>query len=125
VTAYRQQHTAPLQVLWTLCLAHADSARTQTKALVRDLLNDRDTFWVVLDEPHLPLTNSAERALRHWVIARRIGYGTRNGQGSRCVALLASAIDTCRQRNLSFWVLLAEVVRAHRQGHRALLPAAL
>ena len=42
------------------------------------LLNDWDTFWVVLDHPELPLTsNEAERALRHWVIARRIGMGTR------------------------------------------------
>jgi hypothetical protein len=116
----RQQHAAQLQALWTLCLAHADSAHAQTKALARELLNDWDTFWVVLDEPHLPLTNNdAERALRHWVIARRIGYGTRNGQGSRCVALLASVIDTCRQRNLSPWDFLAEVVRERRQGHRA------
>jgi len=35
------------------------------------LLNDWDTFWVVLDYPELPLTNNeAERALCHWVIAR-------------------------------------------------------
>jgi hypothetical protein len=33
----------------------------------------------VLDHPELPLTNNAaERALRHWVIARRLSYGTRN-----------------------------------------------
>jgi hypothetical protein len=43
----------------------------------------------------------AERALRHWVIARRNGYGTRNAQGSRSVAVLAGVIDTCGQRNLS------------------------
>jgi hypothetical protein len=34
---------------------------------VRELLDDWDTFWVVLDYPHLLLTNNdAERALRHW-----------------------------------------------------------
>ncbi|WP_296900060.1 transposase [Thiohalocapsa sp.] len=48
-------------------MAHADSAHNQTKALVRELLDDWDTFWVVLDYPHLLLTNNdAERALRHW-----------------------------------------------------------
>jgi hypothetical protein len=53
------------------------------------LLNDRDTFWVVLDHPELPLTNNAaERALRHRVIARRISYETRNRQGSRAFTLL-------------------------------------
>ena len=42
--------------------------RTSPRAL-RELLDDRDTFWVVLNHPELPLTNnSAERALRHWVM---------------------------------------------------------
>jgi len=125
-TSLRAQHAEQLQALWTLCLAHVDSAHDQTKALVRELLNDWDTFWVVLDYPHLPLTNNdAERALRHWVIARRIGYGTRNAQGSRSVAVLASVIDTCRQRNLSPWRFLTDVLRERRQGHPVpLLPAA-
>jgi len=125
-TSLRAQHAEQLQALWTLCLAHVDSAHDQSKALVRELLNDWDTFWVVLDYPHLPLTNNdAERALRHWVIARRIGYGTRNAQGSRSVAVLASVIDTCRQRNLSPWRFLADVLRERRQGHPVpLLPAA-
>jgi hypothetical protein len=39
---------------------------------------------VVLDHPELPLSNNeAERALRHWVIARRIGMGIRTAQGTR------------------------------------------
>lgn len=125
-TSLRAQHAEQLQALWTLCVAHVDSAHEQTKALVRELLNDWDTFWVVLDYPHLPLTNNeAERILRHWVIARRIGYGTRNAQGSRSVAVLASVIDTCRQRNLSPWNFLADVLRERRQGRPVpVLPAA-
>jgi transposase len=60
-----------------------------------DWLNNWDTFWVVLDHPGLPLTpNEAERALRHWGIARCIG--TRTPQGTRAFALLASVIETCR-----------------------------
>jgi hypothetical protein len=112
--------------LWRLCREHADSGHAKTRALVRELLNDWESFWIVLDYPHLPLTNNAaERALRHWVIARRIGYGTRNPQGSRAVAVLASVIDTCRQRRHSPWDFLAEVLRERRRGHSApLLPAA-
>jgi hypothetical protein len=122
----RAQHAEHLQALWTRCVAHADAAHDQTRALVRELLNDWDTFWVVLDYPHLPLTNNeAERALRHWVIARRIGYGTRNAQGSRAVAVLASVVDTCRQRNLSPWTFLTEVLRQRRQGHPVPLLSAL
>lgn len=68
-------------------------------ALARELLNDRDTFWVVLDYPWPPLThNESEHALRHWVIARRIGNGTRTHQGTPAFANLASIIETCRKR---------------------------
>jgi hypothetical protein len=60
------------------------------------------------------------------VIARRISYGTRNPQGSRAFTLLASVIETCRQRGHSPWSYLAETVREHRRGNPApLLPAAV
>jgi transposase len=121
----REQHAAALNGLLDLCLAQAESAHAKTRALARELLNDWDTFWVVLDHPELPLTNNvAERALRHWVIARRISYGTRTAQGSRVVAALASVIETCRQRGHSPWAYIAEVLRVRRQGHPApVLPA--
>ena len=74
----RQQHAKVLREFLALCERHADAEHKKTRELARELLNDWDTFWVVLDYPWLPLTNNeAERALRHWVIARRISYGTR------------------------------------------------
>jgi hypothetical protein len=80
----------------------------------------------VLSHPHLPLTNNeAEQALRHWVILRRISYGTRTPQGSRAFALLASIIDTCRRRNASPWRYLAEVIDRARRGEQVpMLPTA-
>ena len=70
--------------------------------------------------PHLPLTNhEAERLLQHGVRARRIRQGTRTTQGSRALALLASVIETCRQRGLLPWPYLAQVIAARRQGHPA------
>jgi transposase len=93
--ALRAQHVQQLNVLFDLCLRHAEAWHEKTWGLARELLNDWDTFWVVLDHPELPLTNNiAERTLRHWVIARRISYGTRNPQGSRAFTLLASVIET-------------------------------
>jgi len=123
----RQQHAAALNALLELCIAHAECTHAKTRALARELLNDWDTFWVVLEHPELPLTNNAaERALRHWVIARRISYGTRNDQGSRVFAALASVIETCRQRGLSPWTYIAEVMTERRQGRPApVLPAAV
>lgn len=68
-------------------------------------------------DPLLPLTNNAaERQLRHWVIARRISYGTRNLMGSNSLALLASVIDTCRLRGASVTDMLAKAIAAARLG---------
>jgi hypothetical protein len=119
-TRLRAQHARALNALFELCLQHADVRHANTAALARELLNDWDTFRVVLDHPELPLTNNAaERALRQWVIARRLSYGTRNPQGSRAFTALASVIETCRQRRLSPWTYIAEALRARRQGHPA------
>ena len=113
----RDRHAPMVNALLDECLRQADSPHDKTRALARELLNDWDTFWVVLDHPELPLTNNeAERALRHWVIARRIGMGTRTPQGTRVFALLASVIETCRKRQVSPWPYLAEVLRQRRKG---------
>jgi hypothetical protein len=108
------------------CEAHQDSAHRKTRQLAREFLNDWEAIWTVVDHPELPLTNNAaERALRHWVIARKLSYGTRTAQGSRTFTLLASVIETCRQREVSPWPYLATVIAARRQGHPAPpLPAA-
>jgi transposase len=83
----RARHAPQLNALLADCQRLANAPHEKTRALARELLNDWDTFWVVLDHPELPLTNNeAERALRHWVIARRIGMGTRTAQGTRAFA---------------------------------------
>ena len=113
----REPHAPMLNDLLANCLRQADSRHEKTRALARELLNDWDTFWVVLDHPELPLTNNeAERALRHWVIARRIGMGTRTAQRTRAFALLASVIETCRKRAVVPWTYLAEAIRQRRKG---------
>jgi transposase len=112
----REAHARLLADLFTACVNQAGSEHEKTRALARELLNDWDTFWVVLDHPELPLTNNAaERALRHWVIARRISHGTRTPQGTHAFSLLASVIETCRQRAVSPWPYLAKVVRQRRK----------
>jgi len=109
-----------------LCEQHRDSRHKKTRALAREFLNDWEAIWIVVAHPYLPLTNNeAERALRHWVIARLLSQGTRTEQGSRAFALLASIIDTCRRRNLLPWPYLAKVIAERRKGNPAPpLPAA-
>jgi hypothetical protein len=109
-----------------LCEQHRDSPHEKTRALAREFLNDWEAVWIVVAHPYLPLTNNeAERALRHWVIARLLSQGTRTEEGSRAFALLASVIDTCRRRNLLPWPYLAKVIAERRKGNPAPpLPAA-
>ncbi len=67
--------------------------------------------------PELPATNNeAERALRHAVIARRIGYGTRTREGSLAYSCLLSVIETCRLRQVNPWTYIAKVIELARKG---------
>lgn len=99
------------------CERMKEAAHAKARALAVEMLNDWEAIFRVLDHPHLPLTNNeAERALRHWVILRRMCYGTRTEQGSRVFAILASVIETCRKRNSSPWRYLETVIANRRAG---------
>ena len=109
--------SSELEHLKELCEQHRHHSHDKTKKLAREFLNDWEAIWTVLAHPELPITNNAaERALRHWVISRKISSGTRNPQGSRAFTLLASVIDTCRQRGISPWPYIADVIAARRKG---------
>ena len=100
-----------------LCELMKTVSHQKTQALATEMLNDWEAIFRVLQYPHLPLTNNeAERALRHWVILRRISYGTRTEEGSRIFALLISIIETCRKRQQSPWIYLAAVILHQRTG---------
>ncbi len=122
-----EKHRELLEQFRWLCEQYQNADHKKTRALAREFLNDWEAIFVVLAHPYLPLTNNeAERALRHWVILRKLCYGTRTQQGSRAFALLASVIDTCRKRNISTWEYLANVISERRQGHMSPpIPAAL
>jgi len=111
---------AELAAFKQLCEQHRDSTHEKTRSLAREFLNDWEAFWIVLQYPFLPLTNNeAERALRHWVIARQISQGTRTEQGTRAFGLLASVIETCRKRKILPWPYLAKVIAERRKGNLA------
>jgi transposase len=108
------------EMLRQLCELHQEHEHKETRSLAREFLNDWDAIVRVVGEPGLPLTNNeAERALRPWVILRKITFGTRNAQGTRVVAVLASIIATCRVRSLNPWRYLAEVIEQRRKGMAA------
>ena len=114
----RTHFASELEQFQELCEQHRHHSHLKTQQLAREFLNDWAAIWAVLDHPELPITNNeAERALRHWVISRKLSNGTRNPQGSRAFTLLASVIDTCRQRDVSPWPYIADVIAARRKGN--------
>lgn len=111
------EHAPRLAALRAACERRQDITHPQTHALAVELLNDWEAIFQVLAHPELPLTNNeAERALRHWVILRKLSLGTRTAVGSRVVALLASVIDTCRQRGHAPWRYLERAIADRRAG---------
>ena len=115
--ALPQAYAAPLNRLRQAALARLSHRHDKTRALAVELLNDWEAIFQVLQHPDLPLTNNAaERALRHWVILRKLSSGTRTPVGSRVVALLASVIDTCRQRGHAPWRYLERAIADRRAG---------
>ena len=113
-------HATLLAALHAACTRHLGHAHAKTRALAVELWNDWDAIFRVLENPERPLTNNAaERALRHWVIARRIMMGTRSDAGSRAFALLASVIETCRKRGHVPWPYMAAAIAERRAGRAA------
>lgn len=93
----------------------ADHRKLQ--ALAKEIFNDWDAVVAFVHHPELPPTNNeAERALRHAVIARRIGFGTRTSEGSLAYSSLLSVIETCRLRQVNPWIYIAEVIGLARKG---------
>jgi hypothetical protein len=115
-------HERLLADLRAACERARGNRHAKTHALAVEFLNDWMTIFQVLRHPELPLTNNeAERALRHWVILRKLSHGSRNEVGSRVVPILASVIDTCRQRGHSPWPYLKTAIADRRAG-RTLAP---
>jgi transposase len=113
----KAQFQGELDRLKALCEKMARSRHEKASKLGKEFLNDWDAIFRVLDHPELPMTNNAaEQRLRHWVIWRRISQGTRNKKGSRALALIASVIETCRQRKASPLRYLTAVIERRRQG---------
>jgi hypothetical protein len=116
------QHEASLASLRAACERMQTHSHPKARALAVELLNDWDAIFQVVRHPELPLTNNeAERALRHWVILRKISHGTRTSTGSRTFTVLASVIATCRQRGHSPWSYLRAAIADRRAG-RPLAP---
>lgn len=104
------------RIKWN-CESHRYEDEEKVRTLAFEILNDWDAVIAFVDDPTLPPTNNdAERALRHAVIARRIAFGTRTDEGSRCYAAALSVIETCRKRAVDSATYARDLIASARKG---------
>jgi hypothetical protein len=92
----------------------------------------RDVVWALLaatgaDAPgaHIdPTNNTAERAMRHPVLMRRIQGGSQSERGNRWVERIQSVRETCRlqDRGILEWLIAAATAAHHGQPIPSLAP---
>ena len=104
------------RIKWN-CQCHKHDFEEKVRALAREILRDWDAVIAFVTNPLLPATNNdAERALRHVVLARLIGFGTRTDEGSRFYAAAITVVETCRRRNADPWAYARDLIAAARTG---------
>jgi transposase len=101
------------------------SADAKTSGTCRDILKHEPAlFTFVREEGIEPTNNSAERALRHAVIWRKVCFGTWSADGSAFVSRILTVVTTLRQqgRHALDYVTAACTAALHDQRPASLLP---
>ncbi len=86
------------------------SGASRTANQCQHVLKDEAMYWTFLRDPRIPLTNNAaERALRPYVIWRKISFASQSYRGDQFRPLILSVIETAKRLNLSTSQLLREI----------------
>ena len=104
-------------------LRQAAAARVPVKhaGVARETLRYFECLWTFVEHEGVePTNNTAERALRHPVIARKLSFGSQSDRGLRFIERMMSVRATLRQQGRS----LLDFLVARLSGHDVdLLPA--
>ena len=104
---------------------HLDSPDRDVRNLARALFENLERFFTFVEHEGVePTNNSAERALRHAVIWRKIMMGCRSEVGEIAVARLLTIQQTCKMQKRPVLTYLTDAVQRRRYGQPApsLLP---
>lgn len=89
-------------------------AEARTAGTCRRILTLRASLWTFVSTPDVePTNNLSERSLRHYVVWRKICYGTQSGRGSLYVERMMTAVGCCKLQGRNLLDLLTQTVRAH------------
>lgn len=109
-----------------LLLRGVFSGNDRLIGMCEELYNHREWLWTFVDVKGVePTNNTAERALRHAVIWRKLSFGTQSPCGSRFVERMLTTIETCRLQKRNVFHYLTAAIAAHvaQQPAPSLLPA--
>ena len=91
------------------------SSRTANQC--RHILSDIELYWTFLSDSRIPLTNNAaERALRPYVIWRKISFASQSYRGDQFRPMILCVIETAKRLNLSTSQLLREICTQGLRG---------
>ena len=106
----------PLQKrFFRLCERHLDSEDNEVRVLATAMFKHCDRLFEFLVHPGVePTNNSAERALRHAVIWRKISFGNKSAIGEVATARLLTVARTCVMQKRNALEFLADSISHHR-----------
>ena len=91
----------------------AQSACSRTANTCANLLKIETALWHFLRNPAVPPTNNAaERALRGFVIKRKLSFFTRSGRGLRFLERIFSTVQTCALQGRQTFGFLQEAIES-------------
>jgi len=112
--------------IYKLLQKGSDLEEKKTANTCKRLLTAWDSLWLfVTVEGIEPTNNAAERALRPYVIWRKINLGTQSDRGDRFVERMFTVIATCKQQSRNVLAFMAQAVHAYLGGTKtpSLIPA--
>jgi len=122
-----QSRMAPVRAaIDGLLLRGVYSGNRRLQGMCAELYGHRQWLWTFVEQQGIePTNNTAERALRHAVIWRKLSFGTQSSSGSRFVERMLTTIETCRLQQRNVFEYLTAAVAAHiaKQPAPSLLPA--
>jgi transposase len=94
----------------------ARHAGQRTGNVCECLLRDEAMLWTFLERPGIPLTNNtAEQALRPYVIWRKTSFFSQSDRGDVFRARIMTVTETCKRLGINAYNLLRQVCE---QGQR-------
>lgn len=108
------------QIVKLTLTAGAHCSHRATEHTCQNLLELEEALWTFVNTPGVdPTNNAAERALRGYVIRRKLSFGSQSTRGNQFIERLSTVVATCRQHDRAVLTYLHNVIAAFFFGRPA------